>query len=173
MGLECDVIITSSVLIHIPLVIVQRKVAEAPTVKPVMPEVLEVGVVIVAAPATMVHNPELLAPGALPARVAVVRLQISWSGPALEVVGKVATVIITSSVIVAQGAPETVHLKVDEAPAVNPVTPEVGEAGVVIAPVPAILVHVPEPGLVGVLPASVAVVAQTVWSGPASEVSTA
>ena len=45
-------------------------------------------------------------------------------------------------------------------PTVNPVTPEVGEPGVVIVPEPLISVQVPVP-VVGVLPAKLAVVAQT------------
>ena len=69
--------------------------------------------------------------------------------------------IITSSVTAAHGAFETVHRKVLDAPAVRPVTPDVGEAGVVIAPVPAIFVQVPDP-CAGVFPAKVAVDAQTV-----------
>ena len=43
----------------------------------------------------------------------------------------------------------------------NPVTPEVGELGVVTEALPAMTVHAPVP-TVGVLPANVAVVAQTV-----------
>ena len=47
------------------------------------------------------------------------------------------------------------------APTDNPVTPDVGELGVVTDPVPAMTVHAPVP-TVGVFPAKVAVVAQTV-----------
>ena len=43
------------------------------------------------------------------------------------------------------------------APILNPVTPDVGELGVVTVPVPLISVHVPVP-IVGLLPANVAVV---------------
>ena len=64
---------------------------------------------------------------------------------------------------------EIVHLKVF-VPKANPVTPEVGEVGVVTVAPPAITVHTPAP-TVGVFPASVAVVnAQRDWSGPAAEV---
>jgi len=45
-------------------------------------------------------------------------------------------------------------------PTLRPVTPEVGEEGVVTTPVPAMTVQAPVP-VVGVFPASVAVVAQT------------
>ena len=48
-------------------------------------------------------------------------------------------------------------------PVVSPVTPLVGEAGVVTTPVPAITVHAPVP-TIGVLAASVAVGLQIVWS---------
>ena len=47
------------------------------------------------------------------------------------------------------------------APTLRPVTPDVGLDGVVTEPLPAITVHVPVP-TVGVLPARVAVVKQTV-----------
>lgn len=47
------------------------------------------------------------------------------------------------------------------APTLKPVTPEVGAAGVVTAPLPAITVHMPIP-TDAVFPASVAVVEQTV-----------
>jgi len=46
-------------------------------------------------------------------------------------------------------------------PTVNPVTPDVGSPGVVTVELPAMTVHVPVP-TVGVLPANVAVVEQTV-----------
>jgi hypothetical protein len=63
-----------------------------------------------------------------------------------------------------------VHLNVAEAPIVNPVTPEVGDAGVVIVAAPAITVHVPDP-VVGVFPARVAVVIpQRFWLAPAAAV---
>lgn len=64
---------------------------------------------------------------------------------------------------------DIVHLNVVEAPAVRPVTPEVLDEGVVTDPVPDTTVHVPVP-VVGEFPASVAVVVQTVWSGPAADV---
>ena len=61
-----------------------------------------------------------------------------------------------------------VHTKVFT-PIVKPVTPLVGEVGVVTTPVPAVTVQSPVP-TVGVLAAKVAVAAQIVWSGPAAEV---
>ena len=47
------------------------------------------------------------------------------------------------------------------APTLNPVTPDVGDEGVVTVPVPLTKVHVPVP-IAGLLPASVAVVPQIV-----------
>ena len=59
-----------------------------------------------------------------------------------------------------------VHTKVFT-PVVNPVTPLVGELGVVTAPVPAVTVQAPVP-TVGVFAASVAFGLQMVWSAPAA-----
>ena len=59
-----------------------------------------------------------------------------------------------------------VHTKVFT-PVVNPVTPLVGELGVVTVAVPAVTVHSPVP-TVGVFAASVAVAEQIVWSAPAA-----
>ena len=58
-----------------------------------------------------------------------------------------------------------VHLNVFT-PVDKPVTPELGSPGVVTVPEPAITVQLPVP-TIGALPASVAVVEQIVWSGPA------
>src|SRR6267143_4232438 len=55
------------------------------------------------------------------------------------------------------------------APTDKPVTPEVGELAVVTVALPPMTVHAPVP-TAGVFPASVAVVAQTSWSGPAFDV---
>ena len=52
---------------------------------------------------------------------------------------------------------EIVQRKVDEAPMVNPVIPDVAKAGVVTTAVPAITVHAPVP-VIGLFPARVAVV---------------
>ena len=78
----------------------------------------------------------------------------------MAVVGSSLLVIITSSILGAHGTLDIVHLNVF-APTPNPVIPEVGLPGVVIVPVPLTNVHTPVP-TVGVLPASVAVVAQIV-----------
>lgn len=161
------VIVTSSVdAVHGALLIVQRNTF-APTARPVTPELGEEGVVTVPEPLINVQVPVPVV-GVLPAKVAVVTLHKVWSGPALDVVGVPLTVIVTSSVEGVQGALAMVQRNT-LAPTPNPVKPEVGEEGVVIVPEPEILVQVPVP-VVGVLPASVAVVAHIVWSGPAAEV---
>ena len=54
-------------------------------------------------------------------------------------------------------------------PVVKPVTPLVGLAGVVTAPVPAVTVQSPVP-TVGVFAAKVEVGEQIVWSAPAADV---
>ena len=66
-------------------------------------------------------------------------------------------VITTSSVEGVQGELEIVQRKVAVPGTANPVTPEVGELGVVMVAVPETTLHAPVP-TVGVLPAKVAVV---------------
>src|SRR5260221_12092967 len=85
--------------------------------------------------------------------------------PAAAVVGDASRVIVTLSFDGGHDPLVTVQTKVF-APTERPVTPEVGSAGVATLPVPARTVHAPTP-TVGVLPARVAVVEQTVSSGPA------
>jgi hypothetical protein len=80
--------------------------------------------------------------------------------PALEVLGAATPVIVTVEEEGGQGALEIVHWNT-LGPTPNPVTPEFGEDGVVIVPAPLTSVHAPVPA-VGVFPASVAVVPQTV-----------
>ncbi len=135
---------------------VQRNVALAPIVNPVTPDVGEEAVVIVAAPLTTLQVP-VPDVGALPARVAVVTLQIFWSGPAEAVVPGAATSITTSSVELAHTPLAMVQRNVTAAPTVKPVNPEVAEVGVVMVAAPLTTDHTPLP-VVGVLPAKVAVV---------------
>jgi hypothetical protein len=66
-------------------------------------------------------------------------------------------VITTSSKVAAQGELDIVQRKVTVPAATKPVTPEVGELGVVIVAVPETTVHNPVP-VTGILPAKVAVV---------------
>ena len=137
--------------------IVQTKVF-APTVSPVTPDVGSLGVVTVALPAITVHAP-VPTVGVLPARVAV-GPQIVWSGPAFAVVGDSSLKIVTVSFDAGQTPLLIVQTNVF-APTVSPVTPDVGSLGVVTVALPAMTVQAPVP-TVGVLPASVAVVEQTV-----------
>ena len=65
--------------------------------------------------------------------------------------------MVISSLELPQAPLLIVHLKVELAPTVNPVTPLVGDDGVVIAAVPDTTVHTPLP-TAGVFPAKVAVV---------------
>ena len=71
--------------------------------------------------------------------------------------GSALTVIITSSVDAVQGALAMAHRSVAAAPIVNPVTPEVGDVGIVTVAAPKITDQLPVP-ITGVLAANVAVV---------------
>ena len=133
-----------------------------PVVKPVTPEVGDAGVVTVAPPAITVQTP-VPDVGVLPDNVAVVTVShCVWSNPASAIVASASTLIVTSSEDAAQTPFVIVQLNTF-APTPNPVTPEVGEEGVVIVPVPDVNVQIPVP-VTGVFPASVAVpgVSQTV-----------
>ena len=70
---------------------------------------------------------------------------------------KVVVVIITSSNEGVQGGSEIVHRRMAVPGKAKPVTPEVGEEGVVMVAVPETTDHTPVP-TAGVLPANVAVV---------------
>lgn len=160
---------TSSLLSgQTPLLIVHLNTVVAPLVNPLTAEVLEAGTSADPVPLTVVHRP-VPVPGALPAKVAVVTSHRVWSGPAAETVGLASTLMITSSAESGQVPLLIVQRKVALAPIVRPVSPEVGDAAVVIVAAPAIKVHSPEP-VVGVLPARVATITlHKVWSGPAAE----
>ena len=149
-----------------PLEIVHVKVVEAPAISPVTPDAGKAGEVIVAVPETTVHNPVPTA-GVLPASVVVVILHRFWSGPALAVVGSWSTVMMTESTEPGHEPLDNVHVKVADAPTISPVTPDAGEAGVVIVAVPEMTAQIPVP-TTGVLPASVVVVTlHRFWSEPA------
>ena len=77
---------------HVPLLIVQVKVALVPAVIPVTPEVAEAGVVIVAVPLVTVHKP-LPVLGVFPAKANAAVLHWLIADPATEVVGVASTVI--------------------------------------------------------------------------------
>ena len=125
-------------------------------VKPVTPDVGEAAVVTVAVPAITDQAP-VPVPGVLPANVAVLTLHKVWSEPAEDTVGEASTEITTSSVEEAQTPLDIVQRRVEEAPMVRPVTPDVGEAGVVTVAVPETTDQAPVP-VPGVLAANVAVV---------------
>ena len=78
----------------------------------------------------------------------------------MAVVGAASLVIVTSSEELGH-EPFVIVQRNVLAPTDKPVTPDVGELGVVTDPDPAMTVHAPVP-TVGVFPAKVAVVAQTV-----------
>ena len=75
--------------------------------------------------------------------------------------------MVIVSVLVVQVPLLIVHTKVF-IPVVKPVTPLVGEAGIVTTPVPAVTVQSPVP-TTGALAANVAVAEHIVWSGPAAD----
>ena len=89
-----------------------------------------------------------------------VGLQIVWSMPAADTVGSWSTLIVIVSVLAAQVPLLIVHTKVFT-PVVKPVTPLVGDVGVVTTPVPAVTVQTPVP-VVGVFAESVDVGLQMV-----------
>ena len=73
-GGDATFMITSSLeLAQAPLLIVHLKVTLAPTVNPVIADVAELAVVIVAVPDTTLHSPVPVV-GALPAKVLLVTL---------------------------------------------------------------------------------------------------
>src|SRR5258706_230378 len=73
---------TSSKVLQLPLVIVQRKVALLPAAKPVTVLVFEVGVVIVTAPLNTLHKPVPVV-AAVPASVKLPLLHCTISVPAI------------------------------------------------------------------------------------------
>ena len=137
---------------QVPLVIVHTNVF-TPVVNPVTPDVGLVGVVTVAVPAVTVQAP-VPTVGVFAAKVAEAE-HIVWSGPALDTVGSWSTLMVIASVLGGQVPFVIVHTKVF-IPAVKPVTPDVGDVGVVTTPVPAVTVHAPVP-IVGAFAANVAV----------------
>ena len=142
---------------QVPLLIVHTK-AFTPAVKPVTPDVGDVGVVTDPVPAVTVQSP-VPTIAVFAAKVAVAE-HIIWSGPADAAVGSGSTLIVIASTLGVQVPLLIVQVKV-LIPEVIPVTPLVGDVGVVTDPVPAVTVHNPVP-TVGVFAASVAVAEQMV-----------
>jgi hypothetical protein len=149
--------ITSSLDEHTPFDTVHLSVTEVPAVKPVIPVVSLVGVVIVApfAAPTTVHKPVAGLVGTLPANVNEPLLHWVWSTLAVDMTLEL--FVKTTSSFEEHVLFDTVHFNVTELPAVKPVTPEVALVGVVIvAPFAApTIVHKPVAGLVGALPDNV------------------
>jgi hypothetical protein len=166
-GVVATLILTSSVeLLQAPFDIVHLNTAVLPETRPVTEDVGEEGVVIVAVPETTDQVPVPVV-GVFPASVVELVLHKFWLGPASAVVGLASTFIVTSLSDVPQAPAVIVHFNTELVPMVNPVTPEVGEAGVVTEAEPDTTLQLPVPK-VGVLPARVAVVVlQRFWLGPA------
>ena len=165
-GTGSRVMITSSIDGgHVPLEIVQRNTF-APTPRPVTGVEGEDGDEIMPVPEISVQVPVPVT-GEFPAMV-VVEMHRLWSGPAAAVVGTGSRVIVTSSKDGGQ-VPFEIVQRNTFAPTLNPVTPELGEFGDEIVPVPEISVHVPVP-VDGMFPASVVDDVHSDWSGPAAAV---
>lgn len=134
-----------------------------PTDNPVTPDVGDDGVVTVALPAITVQIP-VPTRGVFAASVAVVE-QIVWSGPAAEIVATGSTVMVTLSADGGQVPFEIVQTNVF-VPTLNPLTPGVAEVVDVRVPVPAVIVHIPDP-IIGMFPFKTEAVEQIVESNPA------
>lgn len=162
-GMSSTQISTSSIVGgQVAPVIVQRKMLE-PMLKPVTEVIEEVGLTIVPLPLTTVQNP-VPTTGTFPFNVEE-NAQIAESIPALAVVGKASTKIVTVSDVEGQVPLEMVHTNV-LMPLLIPVMPHVGEEGDVNVPVPTTVVQSPLP-MVGVFPFNVEVAEQMVESKPA------
>ena len=155
-GAAILITIVSVDVAHGLLLMVHTRVALVPTVMPVTALVGELGVLIVAVPDINVHKPVPTA-GVFAAKVLLVTLHRPWSAPALAVVGRADTFMVTSSLVLPQPPLLIVHLKVTLAPAVKPVTVVVADVGVVIVAVPDTTVHSPVP-TVAVFPDNVVLV---------------
>jgi len=146
---------TSSILLQVPLTMVQRNTAVLPVSTPVTVDVAEFGLVIVAVPLIKVHVPTPT-DGVLPAKVKLELLHCAWSGPAFAAVGAASLVSVTSSNVL-QVPLTMVQRNTAGVPVGTPVTVDVSEFGLVIVAVPLIKVHVPTP-TDAALPAKVKVV---------------
>ena len=134
---------TLSTEVQAPLVIVHARVAAEPAGTPVTPEVLELGVVIVAVRLTTLQAP-VPTEGEFPARVKLPLLQLFKSEPALEVVGTALFVKTTVLAEVGQLPLDIVQRRVALLPA-ETVTLEVGDDGVEMVAVPLATVQAPVP----------------------------
>jgi methylaspartate ammonia-lyase len=164
-GAALKITTSSSEGVHVPLEIVHFNVTVSPGIKSVMVVFLSEGSVIVTVPATTDQFP-VPETTVFPSSVVLVALQRFWSVPALEVVGNSYDAIEVSLEEEAQNPLEIVHLKVEEVPGTNPVTPEFGSFTSVTEAGPVCTFQIPVP-VVGVLAESVAIVwLQSSWSIP-------
>ena len=148
---------TSSVLAaQAPLLMVHRKVLVPPMVRPVTAEVYDPTVVTVAVPAITLQVP-LPVTGRLPSNIVVLTLHKLWSLLAADTVGKSATLITTSSVLLAHEPLLMLQRRVTLLPMLKPVSAVVYELIDVIVAAPLITLQVPTP-VVARLPSSVVVV---------------
>ena len=145
---ESTVMVTSEVVTaHPPLwvVMVQRNTDVSPTESPVTPDVGSLISVTIAEPERTAHPPESVPDGVFAARVVVMMLQRSWSGPAAATVPEESTLIVTSLNVA--GHPPNWEVMVQrstvEKPIVSPVTPDVGLLTLEADPDPDIVDHVP------------------------------
>lgn len=136
-----------------------------PVATPVTPLLAEFGDKKVPEPETSVHTP-LPIIGLLPFKVTV-EVQIFELAPADATVGGRSLITATVEVDGGHVPLEIVHWKT-LVPAASPTTPELGELGVVIDPLPEIKFHKPVP-ITGVFPAKFADDEQTVCVIPALE----
>jgi len=157
---------------HAPFAMVHLSVAAAPMVS--LDSELRglLGKSMFAAPDMSVHVP-VPTVAVFPASVALVTLHNAISVPAAAVVGTWSTCMLMVSVAAAHVPLLTVHTITEAAPGVNPVTPEVGEAGVVATADPEKVDHAPVPAA-GLVAASVETVTlHRAWSAPAAAAGTA
>jgi hypothetical protein len=142
---------------HVPLEIVHWKEL-TPNPKPVIPEVGEVGVVIVPLPDIKVHSP-VPTIGAFPAKVAV-DVQTVWVDPALETVGKGSRTTVTLTVDDGHTPLVILHWYIS-VPTEIPVTMVVFVKNELGEPVPETTDQLPVP-IAGIFPVIVAVPAHSV-----------
>ena len=113
------------------MLIVHLNVTLVPGATPVTVVLGEAVLVMVAAPASIVHKP-VPGEGTVPAKVKVEVLQSVCAGPA-SATGGVALFVSTTSSKAVHAPLVTVHRKVALAPGVSPVTVVVGDVSSVIA----------------------------------------
>ena len=148
---------------QIPLLIVHIKIL-CPGVNPLTLVLLELADVTVPAPETIVHVP-VPTVGLFALKFATESLQRFWLLSASAVVGIASTLTATVLVELGQIPLLTVHMNIF-GPVLKLVIEELAAVGEFTVPPPEITDQVPVP-VVGLVAASVALVAQSVWGSPA------